>query len=273
MNIKPVSYRSAVLLSSLINKDQRFFEMEDAKAALENSSERAVRELIRGMVNTGLLLRMKDGLFHIIPYEADSDSYFPNWHLAAKHLVGERDYYIGYYSALQIHELITQPSLVEQIVVNEQHRPSKMTVREVNFQFIYHKENRFFGFKKTWIDDFNRVMVSDVEKTLLDCLYKPEYGNGIVEITKAIYKAKEQINYDRLLEYIELFPAQSVLKRLGFLLEGFEMNAEFVELLQSKISKSYTVLDSSLPKGGKHLSKWKLRLNLDPSTIFNAITS
>jgi hypothetical protein len=38
-----------------------------------------------------------------------------DWHLIAEHLVNNAKHYIGYYSALQIHNLITQPSLKEQI--------------------------------------------------------------------------------------------------------------------------------------------------------------
>ena len=40
----------------------------------------------------------------------------PGGHLLAEPLSGGGRYYIGYYSALQIHGLITQPSLKEQVV-------------------------------------------------------------------------------------------------------------------------------------------------------------
>ena len=273
MKAKNISYRSSNLLAALVGKNQVFFDVKEATEILKNSSERAVRELLRGMVNRGLLLRIKDGLFHVIPYEADSENYFPNWHLVAKHLVGKRDYYIGYFSALQTHELTTQPSLVEQIVVNKQYRPSKMEVRGVKFQFIYHKETRFFGFKNTWIDDFNKIIVSDLEKTLLDCLYKPEHAGGIIEIAKALHKAKEKLNFDKLSKYIDEFDAQSVIKRLGFLLDGFIINPSFTEKLATKLSGSYIRLDPSLPKEGKYLSKWKLQVNLEPSSIFTSITT
>ena len=37
-----------------------------------------------------------------------------------------------------------------------------------------------------WIDNFNKVLCSDLEKTFLDCLFKPDYAGGIVEVARAI---------------------------------------------------------------------------------------
>ena len=85
-------------------------------------------------------------------------------------------YYIGYYSALQILDLITQPSLKEQIVVSKQIRPSVLNIKNIPFQFIYHNENHFFGYRKTWIDSYNTVICSDIEKTIIDCLFNPGYA-------------------------------------------------------------------------------------------------
>ncbi|MFV0469125.1 MAG: hypothetical protein ACK5MK_09400 [Dysgonomonas sp.] len=114
------------------------------------------------MVNEGLLLRVKDGVFYIIPYEQDSLNYIPDWHLLAEPSAGKH-YYIGYYSALQIHNLITQPSIKEQIVVDRQIKPSIVEIKGTKFQFIYHNPKHFFGYKKTWIDSFNKVLCSDLE--------------------------------------------------------------------------------------------------------------
>lgn len=114
----------------------------------------------------------------------------PDWHIIAQCLTKGYDYYIGYYSALQIHNLITQPSLKEQIVVPKQVRPSITRIKNVDFQFIYHNQNHFFGAKKIWIDSFNKVLCSDLEKTFIDCLFKPDYAGGIVEVARAIYISK-----------------------------------------------------------------------------------
>ena len=112
--------------------------------------------------------------------------------------------------------LLMQPSLKEQIVVSKQIRPSVLMIKEVPFQFIYHNENHFFGMKKVWIDSFHKVKCSDIEKTIIDCLYRPDYAGGIVEIIKAIYQTKNNMRYETLLDYAKRFKSPAVIKRLGF---------------------------------------------------------
>jgi len=117
---KTLSTQSAEVIRYFGSLNQPCFTLKEAAVLLENSSMDAVKKLMRDMVKRGLLLRLKDGLYWIIPYDQDVDSYFPNWHLIAGYLAGGANYYIGYYSALEIHSLITSPALVEQIVIDKQ---------------------------------------------------------------------------------------------------------------------------------------------------------
>lgn len=94
-------------------------------------------------------MRLKKGLYYIIPYEQEASSFMPDWHLLAEHLTKGTEHYIGYYSALQIHNLITQPSLKEQIVVAKQIRPSTLKIKDVCFQFIYHNADHFLAPRKS----------------------------------------------------------------------------------------------------------------------------
>ena len=68
-------------------------------------------------------------------------------------------------------------------------------IKNVPFQFIYHNKNHFFGVKKIWVDNFHKVKCSDLEKTFIDCLFKPDYAGGVVEIAKAIYISKDKIKF------------------------------------------------------------------------------
>ena len=79
-----------------------------------------------------MLIRLNRGLYYIVPLEHDSSKYMPNWHLVAKYLRRNRNYYIGYYSALQIHKLITQPSLIEIVVTDVQIKPSNVATHGSN---------------------------------------------------------------------------------------------------------------------------------------------
>ncbi|WP_420580201.1 type IV toxin-antitoxin system AbiEi family antitoxin domain-containing protein [Reichenbachiella sp.] len=271
MKDKYISTRSNNLLRYFNQRDQQYFDFSQAKMALPQSSDGAIMELLSDMAKRGLLLRLKKGLYYLIPYEKDAESFMPDWHLLAEPLTKGVDHYIGYYSALQIHNLITQPSLKEQIVVAKQMKPSELPIKGVSFQFIYHNEKHFFGSKKIWIDSFNKVLCSDLEKTIIDCLFKPNYAGGIVEVARAIYMSQEKIDYSKLLGYTERFHSQAVIKRLGFILETLDIQTDIIEKLQESKTASYVVLDTELPRNGKLVSRWSVQQNLETDTIKSAI--
>lgn len=268
---KHISKQSNELLSFFNEKDLHCFTTDLAKKALPNSKDSAIRELLSAMTRRGLLMRVKRGLYYVIPYEQNPKTFMPDWHLLVEYLVHDKDYYIGYYSALQIHNLITQPSLKEQIVVSKQIRPSTINIKDVPFQFIFHNEKHFFGTKKIWIDNFNKVICSDLEKTIIDCLFKPDYAGGIVEIARALYLSREKIKFNVLLEYVDKFNSQAVIKRLGFLLESLEIETDIISDLQKLKTSSIVILDTELPKSGKTLTKWSIQQNIETETIKEAI--
>jgi predicted transcriptional regulator of viral defense system len=268
---KNISAQSATLLQHFLQQDKACFSIEEARRVLPQSEGGAVKELLSDMTRRGLLLRLKEGLYCIIPYEKDPDTYFPDWHLVAGYLVGGAGHYIGYYSALQLHSLITQPALREQVVVNRQFKPALLTVRNVSFQFIYHNPQHFFGAKSVWVDAYNKVMCSDVEKTLIDCLFKPDYGGGITEIAKAIFRAKEKVDYEKLLTYAIQFDSQAVIKRLGFLLELLEIQTPILQELHKLRTATTVSLEPSYPAEGKILSRWSIRRNMDVETVTEAL--
>jgi predicted transcriptional regulator of viral defense system len=270
---KTISTQSSKILSYFHQLDQYCFDIMEAKKALPGSSESALKELLSDMVRRGLLLRLKKGLYHLIPYEQESETFMPEWHLLAEPLTKGTQHYIGYYSALQIHDLITQPSLKEQIVVSKQLRPSQIDIRGITFQFIYHNKEHFFGAKRIWVDSYNKVWCSDLEKTFVDCLFKPNYSGGIVEIAKAIYASKDKINFTRLFEYANKFNSKTVIKRLGYLLELLEINTEITEQLQKITTSSNVLLDPELPPSGTRCSRWSIQKNLDSETIKTAMFS
>lgn len=110
-----------------------------------------------------------------------------------------------------------------------------------------------------------------MEKTFIDCLFKPSYASGITEITKAIYKSKDTLNYQKLFEYAMQFNSQAVIKRLGFLLELLEVKNPVIEKLQKLRTNSFVLLEPSHPKEGKTISRWAIQQNIDSNSILSPI--
>lgn len=270
---KNVSSKSYKLIYGLIRQNKEFFNVSDASEILKQNSTGSIRELIRSMIRRGLVMKISDGLYNLIPYEREENEYFPDWHLTAKELAKNEKYYVGFYSALDIHGLITQPSLVEQIVTAKQVKPKQKMVRNVKFEFIYFNEKHFFGFENLWINDFNKVYCSDIEKTIIDCLFKPQYGSGITEIVKAIHKVKDKIDQEKMLKYLERFDSQAVLKRLGFILFHLDILLLLRKYIESNLTKVYAPLDPSMPNEGKYYSKWRIRDNVGIRETINSLTT
>lgn len=268
---KNISFQANALLDKLIEEKKVCFSIDTAYEILSNSNHDAVKRLLSDMTKRGLLMRVKEGVYYVIPFEQDPRTFMPDWHLLSQYIVGDVEYYIGYFSALQIHSLTTQPNLREQIVVNKQIKPSVLFVKEIPFQFIYHNEKHFFGNKKTWIDRFNRVQCSDLEKTIIDSLFKPEYAGGITEIAKAIYKIKDKIDYSKIVQYAKCFDSQAVIKRLGFLLELLEIKNSMIDELQKLKTNSIVLLEASYPKEGRTISRWSIQQNIDTESILSPI--
>ena len=230
-------------------------------------SKAYIKEFLNDLLERELIMRLKKGLYVTIPYEIAANDYFPDHYVVASNLVGDADYYIAYFSALQLHSLTTQPNLKTQVAVKKRLIPSIQEIHDVQFQFIYQKEDSFFGTKKMWTDPHHKVLASDLEKTMIDCLYKPNYAQGITEVAKALYEAKGNLKWDKLLQYVKKFNKQVVIKRLGFLLELFEINAPILQELHKMRSPSYVVLDPSYRKSGKTQSRWRIQINFDLETI------
>jgi predicted transcriptional regulator of viral defense system len=269
MKYKNITNFSSRILTEMNERDKSWFTLSDVSLIFPDMDANRIRVGIKRMRDAGLLLRVRAGIYYIIPFEQSSDTYLPDWHLLAEPLTCN-DYYIGYYSALQIHGLITQPSLHEQIVVNKQRKPSITTLNGVSFQFIYHNNKHYFGYGKQWINQHDQVLCSDREKTVLDCLYRPDYAGGVIEIAKAVFAARNKINYDLLLDYVKRFESQAALKRLGYLLELLEINTPIVSELQKARSSSISLLDTEAPRSGKVLSRWNIIQNVEVQTIKKA---
>ena len=269
--MRTISKQEGILLQHFNQKNQTCFTTTQAAELYTSLSKNNIHKILSHMTQKGLLMRIKEGLYCIIPYEQDPLSFIPDWHLLVPYLVKNDHYYIGYFAALQIHQLNTQPSLKEQIVVNYQIQPATITIKDIPFQFIYHNSKHFFGYQKTWVNSFHQVNCSDIEKTILDSLFRPKYSGGITEVAKALYLAKDKIDMHKLFAYTQNFQSQAVIKRLGFILETLAIRDPILEKLRPTKSASIIPLDPEIPPMGKIVTRWSIQQNIDTFTLQSSI--
>jgi predicted transcriptional regulator of viral defense system len=167
-------------------------------------------------------------------------------------------YAISYWSALHHYGFTEQIPSTVFVQTTARKKKSRIAIFGVNYQIVRVKEDKFFGIRKEWIEEA-QVSITDKEKTIIDCLDKPHYAGGIIEIAKALKNSS--LNYNQLAEYALQLDNFAVIRRLGYLCEkmGVPIN------LPPPRSNKYLLLDPTMPAKGVNDPKWRLLIN--PDTI------
>ena len=260
------------IIKTFSQSDTPCFSYEEAVSQFEDTNPTYLAQVLSKMVKKNMLVKLRRGLYYIVPLDQSGQKFIPNWHLVAKYLMKGKNYYIGYYSALQVHNLITQPSLTEIIVTDKQVKPSQIEIQGIRFQFVYHNKDRFFGAKNTWIDNFNKVKCSDLEKTIVDSFVTPHYSQGMVEIAKAVYETKDKISLDKLFDYFARSGSKVAVRRYVFICDLLEISSSYHEsALQNNKTGTILLLDTSLSDEGRIDTRYELKINRDTQTIKQSI--
>ncbi|MBI4614017.1 MAG: hypothetical protein HY720_10450 [Planctomycetes bacterium] len=113
-----------------------------------------------------------------------------------------------------------------------------------------------------------RVVVSDIERTVIDGLRQPEYCRGFTEVAKGFWMHRGEANVQGLVEYALRLHVGAVIRRAGHLLEACDIPAPGqVERLRERPTDAYQFLDPLMPPEGRYLARWRLRLDVSLEEI------
>lgn len=269
---KTLGNAEARFLTILASRDKTIFTTDEARQ-VSGKSAAATNSLISGLLKKKWLIRLNRGVYLIVPLSAgEASEYSENWYIVAKHLIEPAPYYLSHFSALEIHEMTTQPVLTVYIST-----PMRRIFKEIagaTYRFVTIQPDDLWGTEEVWVTPSERVTASDLERTILDCLDRPDLSGGIIEVARGMWAVRDRLDFVRLAEHTKRLGRKSVAKRLGFLLETFGLgNTEILTALQVLVSPSYTLLDPSLPAGGRYVSKWRVRANIEPGELQAATTT
>jgi len=263
---------SSNLILSLYESNKLIFTPKDVEDITGLKGKHLYR-FIQQLINREVILRLRQGKYFVIPQEIGRESkYIGNWYLVAREIANSHLYYISHYSAMDLHNMLTQPLMKIYITSPKQERRKRRTIGNVPFEFIYQKREKIWGVQEIWITNTEKARVSELERTILDCLSKPKYSGGILEVVKGIGIQKEKINFSKLLDYIKKFNSNVVAKRMGYILEALRIgDANFINELKRYINNKYYILDPILTKNDSFKNDWKLIANISKDELFKAI--
>ena len=173
--------------------------------------------------------------------------------------IAEKDYYIGYLSAMQIYGVVEHIPFIVYVATFRRRRNFRYGVYEV--RFVNLNKRKFFGYERKEMGG-SYLYVSGKEKTIIDCLDHPEYCGGVEGavglISELIYK--EKIDWDTLMDYVLKMKEQALLHRMGYVLELLSKNYPVPKRVINDLEravKPYVYYLSSNEKG-KFVKKWQL---------------
>lgn len=262
---KSLGRTSSKLLLTLSANDKNIFTILDAQEIIKTSSA-ATRTLLNDLVNKKWLIRLVPGKYLVVPLSAGEKAEFSeNWYVIAKNLIEPHPYYLSHYSALDIHEMTTQPVMT--VYISTPKRRKEAEILGAKIHFIYTQPSKIWGIEEAWVKPTEKVKVSDLERTIIDCLDNPKLCGGVSELAKGLWAKRKEIDYSKLIKYADRFGSKAVAKRLGFLLELYGIGDKVIEKLKKFVGPGFVLLDPSLPAKGKYQSSWRLRINLDPQEL------
>ena len=243
----------------LLAKKREVFTFEEA-LSISGLHRESLKKVLYLLEKGGWIERIEKGKYIIIPLSAEKGKYTLNEFVIGSLFI--KPYCIAYWSALHFYGMTEQVPNTVFIKTTARKKRRELEVFGVNYRIIRTKEAKFFGIRKEWIEE-TQVNITDKEKTIIDCLDKPRYCGGVVEVTKALKNGK--LNKEKLSEYAQRIGNSGVMRRLGYICDFLEIDIS----LPMINTRNYLLLDPTMPHKGSKNAKWKLIINLDEKMLGN----
>jgi predicted transcriptional regulator of viral defense system len=258
-----IGSKEAELIAYLSDKRKRVFSIAEA-AEIMGISRTSASDLALRLLKKKKLIRIEKAKYLIVPPEAwKTGEYTEEGIILASQIV--KPYYISYWTALSFYGWTEQPSRTIFIATTK----SKKTIelQGTNFKFVRLRSNRFFGFNEQWVGN-QKVSVADKEKTIVDCLDQPRYCGEIVEVVKGIWNGRQELSFEKIIEYARTMNNGAIIKRLGFLMDMLEIHkSKLRKEMMKNLTSGYVALDPDSKIKGTYNKEWNLSINVNVSNL------
>lgn len=213
-NLRTLGKAESKVVLSLREEGRSLVHTNDILAILGSDvHESAARKVIRNLIRKGWLSRIVGGKYMLLPPEHGPENLGENNALALA-AGAVTPSYIGWWSAASYHGFTTQKPMAVSVAVLRQTRPHVIEGHDVRFVTV--TSRKFFGYQS--YDVYGRsVPISSPEKTLIDCLDRPELAGGTTELTRIVHTGLSEIDPHSLLATATTMKSRALLQRLGFL--------------------------------------------------------
>jgi len=233
-NLRTLGPKEAKAVLSFREQGRSIVRAADVISIL--GSEQTARKVIRNLLRKGWLTRLLGGRYLFLPPEHGPENLGENNALALASAVVEPSY-VGWWAAASYHGFTTQKPTT--ICVATRRQLSARSIEGNEIRFVSVVERKFFGFKT--YDLYGReATISQPEKTVADCVDRPDLAGGAAEVTRILYGASSGVDPAEILNAALRMKSVALLQRLGYLtdLVGWKWPEPQRERLHAAISKS-----------------------------------
>jgi predicted transcriptional regulator of viral defense system len=176
-------------------------------------SSKAADHVIHSLRRKGWLERASWGRYLLIPPDQGPDALGESNLLALASRIAE-PYYVGYGTAAGHYGLTTQHRNVIWLVTPVHLRDRR--VGEAEVRIVNPASRKFFGFGPIDVLGYKTV-ISDREKTVIDCVDRPELAGGVGEVASILATASRRFDWQKAADYLERIGSAPLVRRFGWL--------------------------------------------------------
>ncbi len=264
------------LVRKLSEEGKRIFTIPDARKSASSCgiADSYILESLHHLSNTGWITRLKKGLYVIA-------SNFPGMtpiHEFEIAMALVHPAAISHWSAMHFHGMTEQMPRKVYITTTQviaasksakrqikNHRSYSQEINGIIYEFVKTIPERYFGTKNYWVGEA-QIIITDIERTLIDGLLAPKYFGDWAEVYSAFESQFDKLNLNKIVDYALRLDA-AVAKRLGWILEKLGAGDSILQKLENVPIKGYRILDPGGPRKGTCNKRWMIQENLPGRVI------
>lgn len=206
--------RVVLTLSERRQRETTRKEIVDLLAA----TPKAADHVIESLRQKGWLERACWGVYFLIPAERGPMGAGRSNPLALASRIAD-PYYIGFGTAA-VHLRLAESSERTIYLVT----PTRLRGRRIGSEqvrIVNPAPSKFFGFESVDIQG-HKVMLSDREKTVIDCIDHPELAGGMSGAAAVLLRASARLDWSKALHYMERIESIALMQRFGWMADRLQ---------------------------------------------------
>jgi len=255
--MKPMNKHEQEIYFALEKLGLKVFSVSDLLT--QGFKKRVIHDALVSLAKKGVVARVRRGVYvRAEPkFLFDSKQQTESALLVAAKTAQEK-YYIGYASAMQLHGVTEQVPFTVYAASTKQRRDFKYGNHKIKFVKVGRR--KFFGYTQMKLSG-QEIMVSNMEKSIVDCVDHPEYCGGIENAKQMIGElAAKDLDWERVKAYALRMRNQALIHRLGYVLEQISLQKrgkipeKVIKALHGKVKPQVYYLERGA--AGNFVKRW-----------------